>query len=81
MGQGLIHEVSGPHTTAHHTRYDSSGRVISLYQRHLPDNTQHSKQTDIHTPVGFETTISAAERPQTYALDRAATGTGTISEI
>ena len=27
-------------------------------------------------PVGFETTISAGERPQTYALDRAATGTG-----
>ena len=27
-------------------------------------------------PVGFEPTISAAERPQTYALDRAATGTG-----
>ena len=26
--------------------------------------------------VGFETTISAGERPQTYALDRAATGTG-----
>jgi len=28
------------------------------------------------TPVGFEPTISAGERPQTYALDRAATGTG-----
>jgi hypothetical protein len=27
-------------------------------------------------PVGFETTISAGERPQTYALDRAAIGTG-----
>ena len=27
-------------------------------------------------PVGFEPTISASERPQTYALDRAATGTG-----
>ena len=27
--------------------------------------------------VLFETTISAAERPQTYALDRVATGTGT----
>jgi hypothetical protein len=27
-------------------------------------------------PVGFETTISAEERSQTYALDRAATGTG-----
>ena len=29
-------------------------------------------------PVGFEPTISAGERPQTYALDRAATGTGII---
>ena len=27
-------------------------------------------------PVGFEPTISAGERPHTYALDRAATGTG-----
>ena len=27
-------------------------------------------------PVGFEPTISASEWPQTYALDRAATGTG-----
>jgi len=28
------------------------------------------------TPVGFELTISAGERPQTYALYGAATGTG-----
>jgi len=27
-------------------------------------------------PVGFEPTIPASERPQTYALDPAATGTG-----
>ena len=27
-------------------------------------------------PTGFETTIPACERPQTYALDRAAIGTG-----
>jgi len=27
-------------------------------------------------PVRFEPTILAVERPQTYALDRAATGTG-----
>jgi len=27
-------------------------------------------------PVGFEPPISAGERPQTHALDRAATGTG-----
>ena len=29
--------------------------------------------------VGFEPTISAGERAQTYALDRAATGTGIVS--
>jgi len=28
-------------------------------------------------PVGFEPTISAGQRPQTYALERAATGNGT----
>jgi len=27
-------------------------------------------------PLGFEPTIPASERPQTYALDRAAIGTG-----
>ena len=32
-------------------------------------------------PVGFEPTISAGERPQTYALDRAATGTGKYTDI
>ena len=30
-------------------------------------------------PGGLKLTISAGERPQTYALDRAATGTGVIS--
>jgi len=29
-------------------------------------------------PVGFEPTISAGERPQTYALDCVATGTGVV---
>jgi len=29
--------------------------------------------------VGFELTISAGERPQTYALDGAAAGTGTCT--
>ena len=31
--------------------------------------------------VGFEPTISAGERPKTYALDRAATGTGRLKTI
>jgi len=29
-------------------------------------------------PIGFEPTISAGKRPQTYALDRAVTGTGDL---
>jgi hypothetical protein len=32
-------------------------------------------------PVGFEPTISAGKRPQTYGLDRAAIGTGTFYTI
>ena len=36
--------------------------------------SQHSQQTSM-PPVAFETTISADERPQTHALDHAATGT------
>ena len=32
-------------------------------------------------PVGFEPTISAGERPQTYALVLVATGTGIIRAL
>jgi len=32
-------------------------------------------------PVGFEPTISAGERPQTYSLDRAATWTGYFNPL
>jgi hypothetical protein len=49
---------------------------ISSWQRPLFDSSQHLQQTDIHVPMGFEPTISAGERPQTHALDRATTGTG-----
>ena len=31
--------------------------------------------------VGFEPTISADERPKTYALERAATGTGYLAPL
>jgi len=31
-------------------------------------------------PVGFEPTISAGELPQTYFLERAATGTGKLTD-
>jgi hypothetical protein len=34
---------------------------------------QHSQETNIHDPGGFEPTILASERPKTHALDRTAT--------
>ena len=48
----LIKEVSRSNTTTHHIRYDSPGRVISLTQRTLPDNT---RQTDMHVPGEIRT--------------------------
>ena len=42
---------------------------------YLTTHDTHNRQISM-PPVGFEPTISAGERPQTYALDRAATGTG-----
>ena len=39
----------------HHSRLDSSGRVISPSQRPIPDNTQQSQETDIHAPGGNRT--------------------------
>jgi hypothetical protein len=47
-GLGLLYEVPRSHSHTHHHRYDSSGRVIGQSQRPLPDNTQHSQETDIH---------------------------------
>jgi hypothetical protein len=49
-----------------------SARRRDLYV--TPRNT-HNRQTSM-PPVGFEPMISAGERPQTYALERAATETG-----
>ena len=55
-GRGLLMlEVSRSYTTTQHSWQDSSGRVISSLQRPLPDNTQHSQQTDIYAPGGIRT--------------------------
>ena len=48
-----------------------SARRRDLY---LTKHNTHNRQTSI-SPAGFELTISADERPQTHALDRAAAGT------
>ena len=61
-------------TTVGRTPLDEwSARRRDLY---LTAHNTHNRQTSM-PPVGFEPTISAGKRPQTYALDRAATGTGT----
>ena len=49
-----------------------SARRRDLY---LTTHNTHNRRTSVPS-VGFEPTISAGERAQTYALDRAATGTG-----
>ena len=54
--------------------YEWSARRRDLY---LTTHNTHNRQTSM-PPVGFEPTISAGERPQTYALDRAATGAGLV---
>jgi hypothetical protein len=56
VGQGLlIIDTSHDHTQTHHTRQESSGRVISPMQRPLPDNTQQPQETDIHAPGEIRT--------------------------
>ena len=54
---------------------ERSGRRRDLY---LTTHDTHNRQISM-PPVGFEPKISADERSQTYALDRAATGTGSTS--
>ena len=51
-------------------------RSARLKYLNLTTHNTHDRQTSM-PPVGFEHTISAGERPQTYALDRVAAGTGT----
>ena len=52
-----------------------SARRKDLY---LTIHNTRNRQTSMPS-VGFEPTIPEGERPQNYALDRAATGTGTIN--
>ena len=60
-------------TTVGRTPLDEgSARRRDVY---LTTYNTHNRQTSMPS-VGFEPTISAGKRPQTYALDRAATGTG-----
>ena len=47
---------------------------------YLTTHNTHNRQTSM-PPVGFEPATPAGERPQTCALDRAATGTGAPASV
>ena len=80
MGFSLLAcDVSWSHTTTHHIRWTPLNEW-SVRRRDLYLTTHNTHNRQISMPrVGFEPTISSGERPKTYALDRAATGTGRLT--
>ena len=73
-----ILEVSGSHTQRRTTVSSTPLDEWSARRRDPYLKTRTTITTDIHASAEFEPTISAGERSQTYALDRATTGTGSI---
>ena len=70
VGQGLLMvETSRSHSDTPH----SVGLLRTSDQPDLTTHNTHKRQTFL-PPAGFEPTIPAKERPQTHALDGAATG-------
>jgi len=73
-GPGPLHSRGfRSHSTTNHGRQDSSRRVVSSSQRPVPDNTQHSQQTDIHVTGGIGThnlsrraAVDTRHRPSGY---------------
>ena len=54
---------------------------MSPSQRLLPDNTQHSQRQASLNETGFQPELPARFRPQTPALRRSATGTGSFENL
>ena len=63
--------IKASRSQTRHTRQESSGRVISLTQKPLPDSTQHSQ-----SPAGIRARNHGKRAAATHALDGAATGCG-----
>jgi len=75
----LIHGVSRSHTTTRYSRKNSSILVISSSQRPLPDNTQHSQQTNKRTPGGIRTHSLSRRAAADFRLrPRGGSGTGVV---
>jgi hypothetical protein len=78
----LIIEASWSHSKTH--RHTTLGRTpldeLSAQRKdlHLTTHNTHNRQTNM-PPAEFEPAILACERPQTHALDGAATGIGICS--
>ena len=64
----LSHSLDTPHSVALLWTSDQPDLCLATLDT-------HNRQTSM-TPAGFEPAITASERPQTQALDRAATGIG-----
>jgi hypothetical protein len=60
------------HTTLGRTDLDE----LSTIQRNLYLTTHNSHKRQTSIPAGFEPTVPASDRPQTYDLDSADTRTG-----
>jgi hypothetical protein len=58
VGQGFIFKASWSHSDTPHLE-GFLWKSDQLIAETLPDNTQHSQQTDLHALAGFEPTISA----------------------
>jgi hypothetical protein len=68
-----LHDHTFRHTTLGRTPLDEGpARRRDIY---LTTHNTHKRQSSM-LPEGFETTIPVSERPQTHALDRAATVIG-----
>ena len=67
-----LHDHTQPPNSRRARSDEWSARRRELY---LKAHNTHKCQTSM-PPTGFEPTIPEIERPQTHALDRAATGTG-----
>jgi hypothetical protein len=80
-GLGLIFRgftITLRHATVGRTPlYEEPARRRDLY---LTTHNTHNRQISM-PPAGFKLAIPASERPQTHALDGAATGIGTIYGI
>ena len=63
------YESPHSHSWTQHTQKHSSGWLINPIQIPLPGNTQHSQQTNIHSPLRDSNPRSQQMKGKTHALD------------